>query len=449
MTEWIFHTPGSVDGDLSPRFADAWHNFHVDEARSNVAQMRALLGGDPTVVIPYADPSSEVVPAERSTVAVPWEGFPARMTLEHGRGDLALEQAETKGFDDFGSGWTRLVDETGKVHDGRVRHHQDEYLEWEPTFDDSGRLVAVTFVAEGHDYWSALFAVEPDHVVEEFRRATGVSTLSRRDLEAPSDLFLADDRGRRSGPVILRGQYNWRHRHNQGPGIRHLSQRANSLGAEVNLAVTSSLLRLDQNGKPVPADPKRLLCCTQGGDPNRSSDPTIAAGAYGQVTDEETPKRFTLTDPIGLYIRSIDLQSVQLPDGSSAPPEIVDVQRGTGDPAATDTAANRILRLRITAPPGSGFTLGDMFIDGTPITRGAQLAKLISMHLLVDVWDADERPRGVPCSGGCCRGGNGILSLYEGSAGCGPGVVDAFPELILVTGETTRPPSPVPTPRTR
>ena len=448
MTEWIFHTPGNVDPDLSQRFADAWHAFHVREARSNVTQMRRLLGGNPSVVIPYADPTSEVVPAERTTVAVPWEGFPARMTLEHGRGTRALEQAETKGFDDFGRGFTRLVDETGKVHDGPVRHHQDEYLEWEPTFDASGKLEAVTFVAEGHDYWSALFAVEPDHVVEEFSRATG-ATLTRRDLEAPADLFLADDQGRTDRPVISRGEYNWRHRHNQGPGIRHLSHRANSLGAEVNLAVTSSLLRLDQNGKPVPADPKRLLCCTQGGDPNRASDPTIAAGAYGQVTDEETPKRFTLTDPIGLYIRSFDQQAVQLPDGSPAPPEIVDVQRGTGDPAATDTAANRILRMRIQAPPGSDFTLGDMLIDGTPITRGAQLAKLIGMHLLVDVWDADEPPRGVRCSGGCCRDDRGILSLYDGRAGCAPGLIDLFPELILVTGETLQAPSPFPGPGTR
>ena len=448
MTEWIFGTPGAVDAHLAPGFADAWHAFHVEQARSNVEQMRALLGGDPAAVIPYADPASEEIPAVRDTISVGWEGFPARMTLVHGLGNRALQEAETKGFDDFPGRWTRLVDETGAVHDGRVRHHQDEYLEWEPAFDVSGRLVSVTFVAEGHDYWSQLFAVEPDHVVDEFSRATG-TRLSRADLAAPADLFLADDRGRTAGPVISRGEYNWRHRHNQGPGIRHLSHRANSLGAEVNLAVTSSLLRLDQNGKPVPADPKRLLCCTQGGDPNRASDPAIAAGAYGQVTDEETPKRFTLSDPIGLYIRRFDLNAVQLPDESPAPPEVLDVQRGTGDPTATDTAANRILRIRISAPPGSGFTLGEMLVDGQPITSGAQLAKLVGMHLLVDVWDAGEPPGGVPCGGGCCRDERGILSLYDGSQGCGPGLVDVFPELIRVTGEALQPAPPVPGPGTR
>ena len=130
---------------------------------------------------------------------------------------------------------------------------------------------------------------------------------------------------------MLAGGFNWRNQFNQGPGIVHLSHRANSLGAEVNLAVTSALPRADAAGRTVVASPvQKLICCTGGGDPNRSSDPRIAAAAYSSVVDKTNPKFFTLTDPVGLYISEFGYNALQYPNdpAKTSAYEWWSVQRG-------------------------------------------------------------------------------------------------------------------------
>jgi hypothetical protein len=424
-----FDTPGGVDHEAGESFLARWHEWHALRARSNIADLRKLgARGE----IPYANPADEPVPASATTTAVPWEGFPASVTTRWGRGPTALEQAESKGYDDVAA--AGAVDETGGEHDCKVRHRQDEYLEWEDLRDGSGRLAAVTFVCEGYDYWSELFSAEPGYVANEFSTSTG-RLVHQDELRAPADLYYRDGDGNRLGePFVEAGHYNYRNQVNQGPGIRHLSHDANSLGAEINLAVTSCLPRRDQDRKPVPADPQRLLCCTRGGDPNRSSDPRIAAGAYGLVTTKK--QRFTLADPVGLYVRDFDLNGLEIPGQGQPPEEICDVQRGTGDPHASDTASNRILRMRIAPPAGATWALSDLRLaDGTPLTRGAQLAHLVGMHLLVDHWDANSVPEAVDCRAGCCRNSDGLLFPYRPGQRCPDGTVDAFPELVRSAGE--------------
>jgi hypothetical protein len=229
----------------------------------------------------------------------------------------------------------------------------------------------------------------------------------------------------------------------------HLSHRANSLGAEVRLAVTSALPRCDANNKLVHGgDPKRLMCCTLAGDPARSSDPNIAAGAYLAVTDPEAPQRFTLTDPIGLYIADFAYASLQHPNGKPASRDYWKVTRGKDADPIDKREKSRILRLHLEIPEGDG-VLGEMLIEGSPIEHPAQLADLLKMHLLVDTWNAPEGivvPR-IGCIGGCCRDTQTtLLDSYTAGDGsqCGPGTVDAYPDLLKRTGAAAPPPAVAP-----
>jgi hypothetical protein len=431
---WNFDTPGLVDADLDDSVTFAWHQWHATAARQNIAQMRRLLavehvdGVNPdTVQLPYADPSAEGIPGKSETSRPSWDGFPEHVTLEWGD-DEALARSEEKGYDDLGA--VGLVDRDGRLVHAPVRHRQDEYLEWEADHDRSGKLIGVTFVAEGWDYWAFLFEHDPERVVAAFQESTHDRTLGVADLRAPTDFYEVAADGRRSAdPLIAAGTYNWRHPYNQGSGIRHLSHHANSLGAEVNLAVTSSLPRMAFNRNPVDgSDHKRLMCCTQGGDPNRSSDPHIAAAAYAAVSDKAKPKRFTLTNPIGLYIRSFSIHALKPPATGDriAPSEMCRIERGTGR-VDREPETSRVLRLRVAVPDGAGYDLGDMTIAEEPVTRAAQLAKLITMQLYVDTWDAAAPAPAITCKGGCCLSESGAFEPVRGARRCRG--TEAFPEL--------------------
>lgn len=313
---WTYSTPGRVDDELPAHIKADWHFKIQCIVRDQLAQIGKMAsdGG----IIPFVDPTADAgVPDDRKLVPVPWPGFPAQVALTAPNPQQALINAEHKGLTDLHPAAIDVVDESGASVDCRVRHRQDEYLEWEAEHDADGRLVAVTFVAEGYDYWSFLFEKDPERVAEAFRKSTGDLSITQDDLKAPTDLFVVLKDGRR-GPIAEKGKYNPRHQFNQGPGILHLSHDANSLGAELRLAIDSCLGReILLNGKLVlldGSDPKRLMCCSKGGEVNRSSDPIIGAAAYAAVTADE-PSLFTLTDPVGLYIRSFNHEALRPPPG--------------------------------------------------------------------------------------------------------------------------------------
>lgn len=432
---WTFDTPGWEDSDLPPGVRDEWHKWHAREANDNIMGMLRLVGSDDPSSIPYVDPSREQIPSDRGRpVSVDWEGFPAKVTARFGFGEASLMATEGKGYEDIvgiAADGYYAGSQTGEKVDCMVRHRQDEYLEWHAE-RAAGKLQAVTFVSEGYDYWKFLFENgEHQRVVDYYQQVTGNTTLTRRDLEATEDIYLYSSDGTRVARLVEKGRYNYRNQFNQTAGIVHLSHGANSLGAEVNLAVTSCLPRTDSAGELVTGDrPKRLLCCTAGGDPNRSSDAIIAAGAYGEVTNPNRPKRFTLTNPVGLYIKTFNYSALRLPSGDSAPREWWKVCRGSDASDPNDPWDSRILRLRVEVPKGEQWVLGDLTLGGGPLKHPAQLARLISMHLLVDTWDvADYSTMPIPCSAGCCIA-EGVLSRYHPGESCSDGAQDAFPGLV-------------------
>ena len=442
MGDWRFQTPGWVDDDLSQQIRDAWHEHHVALAEEFLGDMlRALPPGTDRSVIPYVSPADGGVPADRTPTSVQWDGFPEAVGKRF-RGNARYAESQHLGHEDwFGFDLPDLaivdVDTGAEVDiDCRVRDRQDEYLEWHAREVD-GVLRSITFVCEGYDYYEFLFrqgAQGREHVAQRYRACTGDPSITPEDLEAPASLgFLLP--GGRIERFVEKGNFNPRNRFNRELGIVHLSHRANSLAAEVRLAVTSALPRVDAHDELVDGgDPKRLMCCTLAGEPSRSSDANIAAGAYLAVTDPEAPQRFTLTDPIGLYIADFAYSSLQHEDGEPASREYWTVTRGKDADPIDDREQSRILRLHLEIPEDEG-VLGRMLIEGSPIEHPAQLAELVRMHLLVDTWNAPEGIVVPPiaCIGGCCRDTRTtLLEPYEAEDGprCGAGAVDAYPDLL-------------------
>jgi hypothetical protein len=128
-----------------------------------------------------------------------------------------------------------FVDRHNRVLHLPVRDRQDEYLEWSARRDEQGRITKITFVAEGYDYFSELFAHDEGRALELYKDFTGLPDLKVDDLRAKDGIYRRLKNGT-TRAVVDPGGFNPRNRYNINPGIVHLSHRANSLGAEVNLA---------------------------------------------------------------------------------------------------------------------------------------------------------------------------------------------------------------------
>src|SRR5207244_1524346 len=144
-----------------------------------------------------------------------------------------------------------------------------------------------------------------------------------------------------------------------------------SLSAEVNLAGVSGIARKSAKGDTLDAsDSERILCCSEGGNPDRNSDPLIAQQAYGLVLGK---KRYTLGNPIGLYIAAVDDSKLLLPDNKTLlPKEWWKEIRGTG---IWNAKESRVLRLQLEVPATEKFVVGDLLVGGSPVVHPGQLAE--------------------------------------------------------------------------
>jgi hypothetical protein len=438
MSQWQFDPPGFLTDFTDP---ERWHEAMLGEARDIAQILVELALGRPAssaseleqvaATLAYANPVAEPPPASAETIAVaPWGAFPRAVRrrvpwdLPPDPNDLdgTLRAADHQGEEDVRGG---LVDVDGNRLQLPVRHRQDEYCEWALRRDSSGNISKAIFVAEGYDYFARLFEHDPQRVVDIYREFTESPALTADDLRAPKGVFRIGPGGRRT--LVEPGKFNPRNRHNISPGIVHLSHSANSLGAEVNLAGVSGILRRDTQGKQLSdADAERLLCCAQGGNPNRNSDPLIGAQAYRQVLDGF---RYTLANPVGLYIAGIEDSRLFLPDGTTQVPlEWWRVIRGSA-------ADRRILRLELSVPSSENLTVSDLLVDGNPVRFGGQLADLLTVHLFVTRWKrtSTEPSPIVGCDATCCRQDGGT-TLVLSDGGCAPGSSLAFPDLVPPAG---------------
>jgi hypothetical protein len=441
---WTFDAPGNLQDFSNP--AD-WQKEMVDQADAIVQILVAsVLGKKPDDVteaevtawrtrLAYVQPTREAVPAGAETISIqPWGGFPRGVERQapwaafppvESDPDGSFRAVDDLGVEDFGVG--HFEDSSGTILDLPTRHRQDEYLEWMATPDGQGGISKITFVAEGYDYFAKLFEKDPKTVVKLYQHFTGVGTINADQLRAKKAItWIPDDASLVSEMIADAGEFNPRNAFNIKPGIVHLSHRANSLGAEINLAGVSALARKKADGTVLDgADEEQLICCNQGGEPNRNSDPKISQQAYSLV---QGGYRYTLANPVGLYIAGVDEASLTLPDGSPLPREWWTVVRGHD---LWTNGTSRVLRLELKPPAGETAKLGDLRVGGSKLKFPGQVAKALSVHLFVTRW---MRPQGgigpvVGCRGTCCRI-DGTQILIGSHGACGAGSTLAFPGLV-------------------
>jgi hypothetical protein len=413
--DFRFSTP-AYQNDLAgqPReaaYLEGWSTLIARRIASEIASLRRTLQQEPLFFSELEHP----IPASAPTAPVPWMGFPRTLLMQAG-GDRrrALEAAEQRGAAQLG-----YEDEALTRPIAFEYRRQDEYLEW-VAIRRQGEVVRFAFTAEGPEYWEHLASVDRGAVRKLYCELAG-RDVAWDELAWPTDVWVRGS----LDPVRIyqQGDYNPYNKVNLEECAAHLTHPTNTLGAEIDLAAKATVQRLDGNDELV-SERRRLACCSNFGDPNRNSDPTIGLAVNQTVRGGIS---LTLADPVGLYIRAFDASRVADRAGNALDGWWVARRGGTG----------RTLRAEFGPPPGSSLTLADVRVgNDEPLTTGGQLAELITMVLYARALDLDvPEPAPQRCRNRCCvkKGAAPEASLLAQVPLHGkspPGTVNAFPELV-------------------
>ena len=318
-----FSPPGNLT-DFNDALAVAWSDFISSQIDKEVDELLSNSGIQPQFYNPSKlDVSSTPAP-------ISWPAFPGVLKAT------------------FGDDPEKMFQE------GEDRDNQDEYLEWS-VIRENGKIKRVMFTCEGPEYWAFIAKKDPKLLVDLYTKIAG-KPVPKKDLLSPG------------------GTYRPRNKWNLQFAV-HLIQSANNLGAEINIAAQATVLRRNAEHNPI-TDPIELIECSQFGVKERNSDPHI-----GDVVNQKARAgcSVALDNPIGLYIASLpkpaDLKWKK-PDGTQVG-DYWKLERG-------DT--NHIVRAVYEVPAGEksngkAFVVGDITIEGTPITFGGQIANALRIKL--------------------------------------------------------------------
>lgn len=333
----------------------------------------------------WYDPLHPPVAGQLQTAAPPWQGLPRTALLLNGQDVLAAATAVDSPVE-FGSGTDALnvtqpdfVDSKGIKVAGLKYRPQDEYLEWVTLRDSDNVVREIWFTCEGPEYWQTIAENDPVLLVSLYSNILGVkpSDIDQRKLFFQDDVTHVEPFARNKKLHFPKNSYNIYNPYNIA-GAVHLTQGANTLGAEISLAMAGSLIYGDPGDPPKTMDPD-LICCAGYGEPNRNSDPTI-----GNEVNTLARKGLyvTLRDPVGLYINTID--DAQFTDWNGNPipnfgKSYFTALRGSPD-------GSMVVRAKLSVPAGvmrngKQARVGDLNCNGSPITMGGQVANAITMNL--------------------------------------------------------------------
>ena len=257
----------------------------------------------------------------------------------------------------------------------RRRSAQEEYCEWVVIHDPANPSIVrkVVFTTETPDYYDFLS-----------RSDRGLLLAIYREHVSPEVEF--DD-------LLLGGRYSdfnqWNHPGQNGVDgtIMHMGgNRANTLGAAINLSAQATWPSVDQAGAPITGE-QELIACRGFGDSVRHSDPFIGA-QINQLA--RAGKKISFAGPVGLYIDSIDFSDFEIPDGIGVP-DIFSITRGDED---------FMMRVEFEMPPGSGLSLSDVEIGGEPIAFGSQIAEKMRIRVRGIAADVQEQAPSIRCDSG-------------------------------------------------
>ena len=290
----------------------------------------------------FYDPTVEDTPAGLTPATIAWPAFPARVIREKGPGAASWELAD-------GS-----------------RDVQDEYCEWSVERGEDGKITRITFTTEVPEYWEHVAKNDPDLLLELYHRFVDPRV-------EPDDLFDGEEE------YVPRNRWNT----STEGRLAHFVQRSNTHFAAITLVAQATILRERDDGTPV-TDRQELVVCGGLGEPFRNSDPQIAEivnGAAGLGND------ITLLDPAGLYLDGLLSAGMETLDDADAA-EFWRVERGAPDHA---------VRASFAVPEERGYVVGDIKVDGLPITRGAQVADKVRIRIGAVVKPGDHQPARSRC----------------------------------------------------
>ncbi len=319
-----FDPPAFLD-DFTQEQKDAWSEWISQ-------QIDAAIAGDP-VDLEYDAPRAQFFNATKVdfasdmvTLDIEWTAFPRNVQISSISDRQRWRRAESS------------------------RDLQDEYCEWSVERDpNTEKITRVTFTCEGPEYWQFLAATAPQKVLELYQQFVSPTVQL-------SDLFLAN------------GRYNPRNVWNNSStnGVMHLIQPNNTLGAEIELAGGSSVVR-SINGQLLTGE-RELIDCGKYGGRERHSDPRIGS-EVNSLTRQKAD--VTLANPVGLYFSKLITAGWEVPNGEDAQ-NFWKYVRGT---------ASHPVRAVFEVPSDRGFVVSDIKIDGREIVFGAQIADKIKIKL--------------------------------------------------------------------
>lgn len=392
-------------------FLDSWSALIARQFQAEIKGLKQLLGQEP-LFFSQADRS---ISGNAAPTPVPWVGFPRILTVRaNGGRRAALDAAEIRGTDQIGYSDRAMAKPVSIKY-----RQQDEYLEW-VAVPQGAKPARFIFTAEGPEYWEHLASVDRNAVLRLYHDLTG-RDVAWSELSWASDVWVSDGNG---SPVQIyaRGDYNPHNKVNLDECAAHLTHPANTLGAEIDLAAKATVQRTDAHGELL-GERRRLACCSNFGDQNRNSDPTIGLAVNQTVRGGVS---LTLADPVGLYIRAFDASRVSDTAGN-----VLDgwwtIKRGS---------PGRTLRAEFGPPAGSNLSIQDVRIGNNEVlSSGGQLAELITMVLYARAANFGvAEPSSQPCLNRCCvkQGASPdtaeLVQIARDDADPA-GTVNAFPEL--------------------
>ncbi|MGO7133448.1 hypothetical protein AB9E06_21585 [Rhizobium leguminosarum] len=322
-------------------------------------------------------------------------------------------------------------DSEGKAYQGPLYRSQDEYLEWAVKRDPDGVIREVAFTCEGPEYWDRI-ASDENLLVELYRELCEDSSVALEDLVFDRDVTWVNPYSGGGSDQYQKGSYNRFNRWNAAHAV-HLTHPANTLGAEITLALQAT--RPYGNPTLVISDPA-LVCCAGYGGVNRMSDPTIGSGVNTQVV--QLKRRVALRNPIGLYIKGLQPNVFNLPDGSPFADQ--DACWTIIRPEPKDVT-DMIVRARFRVPDGLTFQgkrlrVGDLRLHGENVVTGGQIADVITMTLYALAIPGAPAQKAVACSGSPCQDSAhpDFIHVIEFGSTCPPGGMSALQKSIVAAG---------------
>jgi hypothetical protein len=356
-------TAGLTDFDMVPGLRAAWSqmisdlmdqmnfaHFPPGSPPSALDELRAWGGSEAD--LRFYNPLTTPAPPGTTDANVTWNALPTSFDQQFPNSNTRFAFLDTQHPDDELNVPTRM---------------QDEYNEWVVVHDANNRMLKVIFTSEPALYYE--FLADPPAGVE--KDASQALLLSLyRTISGDESIQLAD-------LFDGQGNYNSYNRWNAKYAI-HMQQKNNTLGAEVNIAARSAIVRKDNATGTLKTGAAELIACGRYGEARRQSDPSIGAAVNQRVREN----RFvTLQNPVGLYMTGLDSSGWTAPDDAD-PAGFWNVTRGR---AAANPNDARIVRAEYAVLPQHSYTVSDIKIGGIPIHFGAQIAAHIGMRLGVTV----------------------------------------------------------------